>query len=83
MRSIAATSFGEPVAEGAPDNAVVDEAVSVGYDVPHALHLLPLNCRVLRNETVVQARDRFPDPVQECLGDQPSWPVTVEVLLAQ
>jgi len=73
----------EHVAECAPDEAVVDEAVLVGYDVPHALHLLPLDCWVLRNETVSQARDRFPDPVQKCFGDQLGWPVAVEVLVAQ
>jgi len=45
----------EHVAECAPDDAVVDEAVLVGHDAPHALHLLPLDCRVLRDETVFQA----------------------------
>jgi hypothetical protein len=45
----------EHVAECAPDDAVVDEALLVGHDVPHALHVLPLDCRVLRNETVFQA----------------------------
>lgn len=38
---------------------------------------------MLRNEILVEAGDRLPNSVQECLGNQLGWAVGVEVVLAE